>query len=115
MRGSKRIRKESSKGYNYMKLIIAVVRPFVVDRLVVALEEIENFPGVTITDTEGFGQRVRTPDDAINPLKPNKRIEVVTPDEMVETIVAAIKEHARTGRKGDGFVIVLEIEESALI
>lgn len=98
-----------------MKLIIAVVRPFVIDRLVVALENIENFPGMTIVDTEGFGQRVKTPDDAINPLKPNKRIEIVTPEQMVETIVAAIKEHAHTGRKGDGFVIVLEVEESTLI
>lgn len=98
-----------------MKLIIAVVRPFVIDRLVVALENIENFPGMTVVDTEGFGQRIKTPDDAINPLKPNKRIEIVTPGDMVATIVAAMKEHAHTGRKGDGFVIVLEVEESTLI
>lgn len=98
-----------------MKLIIAVVRPFVIDRLVVALENIENFPGVTVTDTEGFGQRVKTADDAINPFRPNKRIEIAANDEKVETIVAVIKEHAHTGRKGDGFVIVLNIEESTLI
>lgn len=98
-----------------MKMIVAVVRPFVLDRLVLALENIENFPGMTVLDSEGFGQRVKTPDDAINPLKPNKRIEIVTPEQMVGPIVAAIKEHAHTGRKGDGFVVVLNIEESALI
>lgn len=98
-----------------MKLIIAVVRPFVIDRLVVALEDIEGFPGITIFDSEGFGQRVRTPGDEISPLRPNKRIEIVAPDEMVETLVASVKQHAHTGRKGDGFVIVVNIEDSTLI
>lgn len=98
-----------------MKLIVAVVRPFVLDRLVVALENIENFPGVTVTDTEGFGQRIKTAEDAINPLRPNKRIEIVARSEMVESIIVAIKEHAHTGRKGDGFVVVLNVEDSALI
>ena len=98
-----------------MKLIIAVVRPFVLDRLVVALEDIENFPGVTVTDTEGFGQRIKTADDAINPFKSNKRIEIVASEEMVEPIIASIKEHAHTGRKGDGFVVVINIEDSTLI
>lgn len=98
-----------------MKLIVAVVRPFVVDRLVVALENIENFPGVTVTDTEGFGQRIKTAEDAINPFKPNKRIEIVASEQMVEPIFASIKEHAHTGRKGDGFVVVLNIEDSTLI
>jgi len=87
----------------------------VIDRLVVALENLEGFPGITVTDTEGFGQRVRTADDAINPFKPNKRIEIVANDELVETIVAAIKEHAHTGRKGDGFVIILNVENSTII
>jgi len=98
-----------------MKLIIAVVRPFVIDRLVVAFENIESFPGVTVTDTEGFGLRVTTPDDAINPFRPNKRLEIVCADEMAAPIIAAVKEQAHTGRKGDGFVIVLNVEDSALI
>jgi len=98
-----------------MKLIIAIVRPFVIDRLVVAFEEIEGFPGVTITDTEGFGQRIKTPDDAINPLKANKRVEIVAPNELLEPIVAAIKEQAHTGRKGDGLVAVVDVESSTLI
>ncbi|MCW5958504.1 MAG: P-II family nitrogen regulator [Pyrinomonadaceae bacterium] len=98
-----------------MKLIIAIVRPFVIDRLVVAFEEIEGFPGVTITDTEGFGQRIKTPDDAINPLKANKRVEIVAPNELLEPIVTAIKEQAHTGRKGDGLVTVVDVESSTLI
>lgn len=98
-----------------MKLIVAVVRPFVIDRLVVAFEDISGFPGLSVTDTEGFGQRVKTPDDAINPLRRNKRLEIVCADEMVEAVVAAIKEHAHTGRKGDGIICVTPIDEAVLI
>ncbi|MBO0246539.1 P-II family nitrogen regulator, partial [Vibrio sp. Vb0592] len=66
-----------------MKLITAVVRPFVIDRLVVALEDIEDFPGLTIVDSEGFGQRLKLSVDAHNPFKPNKRIEIAASDELV--------------------------------
>ncbi len=98
-----------------MKLIIAIVRPFVIERLIVALENIDNFPGVTVTDTLGFGQRIKTAEDAINPFKPNKRIEIAAREEMVEPIIEAIKEHAHTGRKGDGFIIVVNVEASTVI
>jgi nitrogen regulatory protein P-II 1 len=98
-----------------MKLIVAIVRPFVIDRLVVALEDIENFPGVTVTDTAGFGQRIKTLGDVINPFKPNKRIEIISPEEMVDVIIDRIRESAHTGKKGDGFIIVLPIEKSLLI
>lgn len=98
-----------------MKLILAVVRPNVIDRLIVAFEDIEGFPGVTVMNTEGFGLRIKTPEDALNPFRPNRRLEIASPDDKVESIVAAIKEHGHTGRKGDGFIIVLDIESSTLI
>ncbi len=98
-----------------MKLIIAVVRPLVVDRLIVALETIENFPGLTILDSEGFGQRLKTSSDAVNPFKPNKRIEIAASDEMVEPIVAAIREQAHTGKKGDGIILVVPLEKTLMI
>ena len=98
-----------------MKLIIAIVRPNVLDRLIVAFEDIDGFPGVSVINTEGFGQRVKTPGDALNPLRPNRRIEIATPDDKVNVIVSTIREHAHTGRKGDGFIVVLNIEESMVI
>ena len=98
-----------------MKLILAFVRPFIVDHLVVALEDIENFPGVTITDTEGFGQRIKTPNDALNPLKASKRVEIAANDDMVEPIVSAIRENAHTGKKGDGIIFISNIEQTYLI
>ncbi len=99
-----------------MKLIIGIVRPFTIDRLVVAFENIEGFPGMTIMDSEGFGQKfVTNPNDTINPFKPDKRIEIACNDDMVEQIVAAIRTGAHTGKKGDGIILVTPVENAYLI
>ena len=99
-----------------MKLIIAIVRPHTIDKIVVGLEAIENFPGITVTDVEGFGQRLRTSGyDALNPFKLKKQIEIAANDEIVKQIVTALREHAHTGKKGDGIILVVPIEEAVLI
>lgn len=99
-----------------MKLIIAIVRPHCIDKIVVAFEEIENFPGITVTDVEGFGRRLQTSSyDALNPFKLKKQIEIAANDEMVEAIIAAIRVHAHTGKKGDGIILVLPVENAVLI
>ena len=93
-----------------MKLIIAFVRPFTIDKIVVALEDIEKFPGITVTDARGFGQRLQTAAyDSLNPFEEKKRIEIACSDEMVEQIVAAIRAQEHTGKKGDGIIVVLPI------
>ena len=99
-----------------MKLIIAIVRPFTVEKIVTAFENIEGFPGMTVTDSAGFGQRLlTTANDALDPFKQNKRIEIAANEEIVESIVAAIRHNAHTGKKGDGIILVLPIEKAELI
>jgi len=99
-----------------MKLIIAIVRPFTVEKIVTAFENIDGFPGMTVIDSEGFGQRLRTSAyDALDPFKANKRIEVAANDEMVESIVASIKQNAHTGKKGDGIILVVPIDAVTLV
>lgn len=99
-----------------MKLVTAIVRPFTVEKIVNAFEDIEGFPGMTVIDSEGFGQRMRTSAyDTLDPFKPNKRIEVAANDEMVDQIVEAIKSHAHTGKKGDGIIFVTNIENAVFI
>lgn len=99
-----------------MKLIIAVVRPHMIDKIVVALEDVENFPGITVTEAEGFGQRLRTTyTSQLNPFKPKKQIEIAAPDEMVDKIVEIIRENAHTGKKGDGIIFVIPLEQAVLI
>jgi nitrogen regulatory protein PII len=87
-----------------------------IDRIVVGLEEIENFPGITVSEAEGFGRRLQNrPDDVLNPFKPKKRIEIACNDEMVDQIVAALRSNAHTGKKGDGIIFVLPVESAVLI
>jgi len=94
-----------------MKLIVAVVRPFMLDRIIAALEEIEDFPGITVSDAEGFGRRPRDvyPQE-LNPFKPKKLLKIAANDAMVDEIVEVLRENAHTGKKGDGIVVVLPIE-----
>ncbi len=99
-----------------MKLIIAIVRPFTVEKIVTAFEEIEGFPGMTLIDSEGFGQRLLTTSyDALDPFKPNKRIEIVADDVLVDRIVAVIRANAHTGKKGDGIIAVTPVETTVMI
>lgn len=99
-----------------MKLIIGIVRPFLLDRIIVALESVADFPGMTVSESEGFGQRIMTAHTSqLNPLKPNKRIEILVEDDMTDAIVAVLKEQAHTGKKGDGIIAVLRVEDSTLI
>lgn len=99
-----------------MKLIIAIVRPFTVEKIVTAFEEMEGFPGMTLIDSEGFGQRLLTTAyDALDPFKPNKRIEIAANEEMVERIVEAIRVNAHTGKKGDGIIVVVPVDKAVLI
>lgn len=93
-----------------MKLIVAVVRPFMLDRIIAALEEIEGFPGITVSDAEGFGRRLREvyPEE-LNPFKPKKQIKIAANDDMVDEIVEVLRENAHTGKKGDGIIVVVPI------
>lgn len=99
-----------------MKMIIAIVRPVVLDRLVASLEEIEGFPGITVSDAEGLAQRLKSVHyDALHPLKPYKKIEIAADGAMLEDIVAVIRRVAHTGKKGDGIIWTMPIESSVLI
>ena len=98
------------------KFIIAIVQPFLLDKIVVALERIEEFPGITVTEAEGFGHRLRNNlDDALNPFQPKKQVEIAAPIEMVEEIVETINKNAHTGKIGDGLIFVLPIEQTIRI
>lgn len=99
-----------------MKLIVAIVRRFTIEKLVVAFEDIENFPGMTVTDAAGFGKGPRSAEvDVLDPFRRNKRIEIAANDEMVERIVEAIKTNAHTGRKGDGIILVISVQNAHLV
>jgi nitrogen regulatory protein P-II 1 len=91
-----------------------MVQPFMLEKLVEALEGIEGFPGLMVTDVRGFGRRTETPETRA-PLDffiEKMRIEIVARDEMVKKIVDTIVRSAHTGNRGDGKVFVWRVEQA---
>ena len=102
-----------------MKMVVAVIRPEKVDDVVDGLEAV-NVPVVTSTDVRGRGEQggiclqYRAGKMQIHTL-PKTKLEIVVPDKDVETIIKTIREHARTGKKGDGRIFVLPVEAAAWV
>lgn len=106
-----------------MKIITAMVQPFMLSKVTGALEEIEGFPGMTVTDVRGFGREKgshakgaphRIIDDFVEYVK-KARIEIVARDEMADGIVDTIVRTAHTGNAGDGKVFVWSVEQAIRI
>lgn len=100
-------------------MIVAVIRPEKVDDVVDALEAV-NVPGVTIIDVRGRGEQggiclqYRAGKMQIHTL-PKTKLEIVIPDKDVDTIIKTIRDHARTGKKGDGRIFVLPVDAAAWV
>lgn len=98
-----------------MKLITAIIKPFKLEDVKIALSEI-GVEGMTITDVKGFGRQkghheiYRGSEYAVHSL-PKVRLDIAVPEEMVEGVVAVLLKAARTGRIGDGKVFVLPLED----
>jgi nitrogen regulatory protein P-II 1 len=98
-----------------MKLIKCIVRPNKVDDVREALEKL-SLAGMTVTDVRGHGRQkghtavYRGKEYAVS-LLPKIEIEVVVTDDVVDDVIKAIIEAARTGEIGDGRVFVLPVEQ----
>lgn len=103
-----------------MKMIIAFIQPHRLDRVTRALEHVVGFPGMTVTESRGFGREkveVEAEDRraSLEDYTETARIEVVAHDGQVEGILAAIHDAAHTGHRGDGKVFVLPVEAALRI
>ena len=100
-----------------MKMIIAFIQPHRLDRVTRALQHVDGFPGMTVTESRGFG-REKLEVEAEASLKDyteSARIDVVAHDGQVDEILAAITEAAHTGQRGDGKIFVLPVERALRI
>lgn len=98
-----------------MKKVEAVVKPFKLDDIKDALQEV-GIQGITVTEAKGFGrQRGHTElyrgAEYIVDFLPKLLLTVVVADEMVDKVVEAIINSTRTGRIGDGKIFVSSIEQ----
>ena len=102
-----------------MKKIEAIIKPFKLDDVKEALQEI-GLQGMTVTDIRGFGRQkghtelYRDAEYVVDFL-PKVKIELVIDDAMVERTVEAIRTAARSGRIGDGKIFVIPVEDAIRI
>ena len=98
-----------------MKLVTAIVKPFRLDDVRNALSEV-GIQGMTVTEVKGFGrQRGHTElyrgAEYVVDFLPKAKVEVAVADELLERVVEAIIDAAKTGKVGDGKIFVTSIDE----
>jgi len=98
-----------------MKLVTAIIKPFKVDEVREALGRI-GVQGLTVTEVKGFGRQKGHTElyrgaEYVVDFLPKTRIEAAVPDELLEQVVEAIQNSARTGKIGDGKIFVTELQE----
>ena len=98
-----------------MKLITAIIKPFKLDDVRQAVADM-GIQGITVTEVKGFGrQRGHTElyrgAEYVVDFLPKTKIEMAVADEVVEQVVEAISNTARTGKIGDGKIFITSLEE----
>ncbi len=102
-----------------MKKIEAVIKPFKLDEVKEALQEL-GVQGMTVLEAKGYGRQkghtelYRGAEYVIDFL-PKIKIEVVVSDDQASGVVDAIVAAARTGRIGDGKIFVSDVAEAIRI
>jgi nitrogen regulatory protein P-II 2 len=98
-----------------MKLITAVIKPFKLDDVRTALNEI-GVTGMTVTEVKGFGRQkghtelYRGAEYVIDFL-PKTKLEVAVDAALADRVVEAIQKAAKTGKIGDGKIFVFDLEQ----
>src|SRR5215211_5997133 len=97
-----------------MKLVTAIVKPFVLDDVKAALGQV-GVLGMTISEVQGYGRQkghtevYRGAEYSVD-FVPKVRVDVVIDDSLADKVVDAVVEAARTGKIGDGKVWVTPVE-----
>jgi len=98
-----------------MKKIEAIIKPFKLDEVKEALQEI-GLQGITVIEAKGFGRQKGHTElyrgaEYVVDFLPNVKLEIIVREEQVAEVVEAIEKAAKTGRIGDGKIFVLPIDE----
>lgn len=98
-----------------MKKIEAIIKPFKLDEVKEALQEV-GLQGITVTEAKGFGRQKGHTElyrgaEYVVDFLPKVKIEVVLSDDMVDAAIEAIIAAARTDKIGDGKIFVTPVEQ----
>lgn len=102
-----------------MKKIEAIIKPFKLDEVKEALQEV-GLQGITVTEAKGFGRQKGHTElyrgaEYVVDFLPKVKVEIVLDDDAVERAVEAIMNSAKTGRIGDGKIFISSVEEAIRI
>ena len=98
-----------------MKLITAIIKPFKLDEVRVALTEL-GISGMSVTEIKGFGRQrghtelYRGAEYTVD-FVPKSRLEVAVKSELVDQVVEAIVNTAKTGKVGDGKIFISDLDK----
>ena len=98
-----------------MKKIEAIIKPFKLDEVKEALQEV-GLQGITVTEAKGFGRQKGHTElyrgaEYVVDFLPKVKIEIVVEDDRVNAVVEAIERAARTGKIGDGKIFVSTLDQ----
>jgi nitrogen regulatory protein P-II 1 len=98
-----------------MKKIEAIIKPFKLDEVKDALNEI-GIQGMTVTEVKGFGRQKGHTElyrgaEYVVDFIPKIKIEIVTSDSLAPKVVDVIEKAAKTGKIGDGKIFVYPIAD----
>ena len=98
-----------------MKMVTAIVKPFKLDEVREALSAI-GVQGVTVTEVKGFGRQKGHTElyrgaEYVVDFLPKVKIEAAVDDAIVDQVIEAVEQAARTGKIGDGKVFVSTLEQ----
>ena len=102
-----------------MKMITAIIKPFKLDDVREAVADI-GIQGITVTEVKGFGRQrghtelYRGAEYVVNFL-PKAKIELAVASDIVEQVIEAITNAARTGKIGDGKIFVSDLDQAIRI
>ena len=97
-----------------MKKIEAIIKPFKLDEVKDALNDI-GIQGMTVTEVKGFGRQKGHTElyrgaEYVIDFIPKIKIEIVAPDDIADKVVETIQSAAKTGKIGDGKIFVYPME-----
>jgi len=98
-----------------MRKVEAIIKPFKLDEVKEALQEV-GVHGLTVSEVKGFGRQKGHTElyrgaEYVVDFLPKVKLEVVVPDDLVDEVVRAISEVARTGRVGDGKIFIYPLDD----
>lgn len=102
-----------------MKKVEAIIKPFKLDDVKEALNEI-GIQGMTISEVKGYGRQkghkeIYRGAEYVVDFIPKVKIEIVMDESKVDEVVDTIQKAAYTGKLGDGKIFVLAVEQAVRV